>query len=160
MDQKETQIKRNIDETRGEMGEKIDLIANRIRNTIIGPKVAADNLIRNLHEYRNAMQETPSVRDNGANAIDQAVAETIERVKATINIIEQVKQDPWIMLAGAVLMGYVIGNLNRGDLFTLRHAHREVKQSRGFIAQYQQPSSEPLEQGSRLSVPYSDDRRR
>jgi hypothetical protein len=160
MDQKETQIKRNIDETRVEMGEKIDLIANRIHNTIVGPKVAADNLIRNLHEYRNAMQDTPSVRDNGANAIDQAVAQTIERVKATINIIEQVKQDPWIMLAGAVLIGYMIGNLNRGNVLTLRHAHREIKQSRELIAQHQQPSSEPLEQGRRLPASYSYDPRR
>jgi hypothetical protein len=160
MDQKEIHIKRNIDETRGEMGEKIDMIANRIHNTIVGPKVAADNLIQNLNEYRKAMQDTTLVTDNGANAINQAVAETIERVKATINIIEQVKQDPWIMLASAMLIGYVLGNINRGDLFSLRHADREVKQSRGSIAQHRQPSSEALEQGRRLSAPYGYDQNR
>jgi tRNA U34 5-carboxymethylaminomethyl modifying enzyme MnmG/GidA len=160
MDQRESYIKTNIDETRGAMGEKIDLIVNRIHNTIVGPKVAADNLIQNLTEYRRAMQETTSGTNNGANAIHQAVAETIERVKATINIIEQVKQDPWIMLAAAVVMGYVIGNLNRGDLFALRHAHREVGQSRELQSpQHRQPSSEPPEPGRRLSASYSHDQR-
>ena len=114
MDQREIHIKRNIDETRRAMGEKIDMIANRIHNTIVGPKVAADNLIENLNEYRKAMQATTSATNNHANGIHRAVAEAIERLKATINISEQVKQDPWIMLASAVLMGYVIGNLNHG----------------------------------------------
>jgi ElaB/YqjD/DUF883 family membrane-anchored ribosome-binding protein len=130
MDQREIHIKRTIEETRNAMGEKIDMIANRVHNTIIGPKIAADNLIESLKEYQEAMQETTSITNDGANAIHRAVAETIERVKATINIIEQVKRDPWIMVAGAVLMGYVIGNLNRGDLLTLRHAHPEVQKSR------------------------------
>ncbi len=160
MDQKEIHIKRDIEETRSEMGEKIDMIANRIHNTIVGPKVAADNLIENLNEYRKAMQDTTSVRDNGAHAINRAVADTIERVRATIDIIEQVKQDPWIMVAGAVLVGYVIGNLNRGDLFALRHAHREVEQGREVRAEHRQPSSEPLGQSRRLSAPYGYDQRR
>jgi ElaB/YqjD/DUF883 family membrane-anchored ribosome-binding protein len=130
MDQREIHIKRTIEETRSAMGEKIDMIANRIHNTIIGPKIVADNLIESLKEYQEAMQETTSITNDGDNAIHRAVAETIERVKATINIIEQVKRDPWIMVAGAVLIGYVIGNLNRGDLLTLRHAHPEVQKSR------------------------------
>jgi len=127
MDQREIHIKRNIDETRRAMGDKIDMIANRIHNTIVGPKVAADNLIESLNEYREAMQATTSATDNHANGIHRAVAEAMERVKATINISEQVKQDPWIMLASAVFMGYVIGNLNHGDLPAFLHAQREVK---------------------------------
>lgn len=130
MDQREIHMKRNIDDTRSAMGEKIDMIANRIHNTIIGPKVAADNLIGNLNEYRKAIEGTPSAAGNGDNAIHQAVTETIERLKATIDVIEQLKRDPWIMLATAVLMGYVIGNLNRGDLWALRHARPQVYERR------------------------------
>lgn len=130
MDQREIHMKRNIDDTRSAMGEKIDMIANRIHNTIIGPKVAADNLIGNLNEYRKAIEGTPSATGNGDNAIHQAVTETIERLKATIDVIEQLKRDPWIMLATAVLMGYVMGNLNRGDLWALRHARPQVYERR------------------------------
>jgi hypothetical protein len=157
MDQREIHIKRTIEETRSAMGEKIDMIANRIHNTIIGPKIAADNLIENLREYKEAMQETTPITGNGANAIHQAVAETIERVKATITIIEQVKQDPWIMLAGAVLIGYAIGNLNRGDLFTLRHAHPEVRKSRELQPSIGSPALSPLSRAAASSVPYCDD---
>lgn len=140
MDQKEIHIKRDIDDTRSAMGEKIDMIANRIHNTIIGPKVAADNLVENLKEYRKALEGPPSATDNGDNAIHQAVAETIERLKATINVIEQVKRDPWIILATAVVMGYVIGNLNRGDLWALRHTRPQAQKSR----ELQSPASAAL----------------
>lgn len=132
MDQTEIHMRKNIEETRGAMGEKIDMIANRLHNTIIGPKVAADHLVDTLSAYTKAMQETTSATHNDGNAIHQAVAETIERVKATFNIIEQVKQDPWIMLAGAVLMGYVLSQLNGGHVFTLRQAHPQAQESRGL----------------------------
>lgn len=140
MDQREIHIKRDIDDTRSAMGEKIDMITNRIHNTIIGPKVAADNLIENLHEYRKAIEGTPSATGNGDDAIHQAVAATIERLKATINVIEQVKRDPWIMLASAVVMGYVIGNLNRGDFWALRHARPQLQAS----CELQSPASATL----------------
>ena len=56
MDQTEIHITRDIEETRRAMGEKIEMIANRIHNTIVGPKIAADRLIENLNHARLAMQ--------------------------------------------------------------------------------------------------------
>jgi hypothetical protein len=120
MDQTEISLKRDIAETRSAMEEKIEMIANRIHNTIVGPKIAIDNLIENLDQARQAMQGTTSAVDNGANPIQRAIAESTERVKATINLIDQVKHDPWIMLGSAVLIGYVIGSLPRLSPFIRR----------------------------------------
>ena len=134
MDQEEIQIRRSINETRIAMDEKIDMIINRVHNTIIGPKITADNLIENLVQAKKAMQEQTLVIDKCDMPIHHAVAETIERVKAILYLIERVNQDPWIMFGSALLVGYIIGSLNRGNLLAIRHAHSDnLKIERSII---------------------------
>jgi len=134
MDQEEIQIRRSINETRIAMGEKIDMIANRVYTTIAGPKIAADSLIENLVQAKKTMQEQTAVIDKGDKPIHHAVAETIERVKAILYLIERVNQDPWIMLGSALLVGYIIGSLNRGNSLAIRHTHSDnIKVERSII---------------------------
>jgi len=134
MDQEEIQIRRSINETRIAMGEKIDMIANRVYTTIAGPKIAADSLIENLVQAKKTMQEQTAVIDKGDKPIHHEVAETIERVKAILYLIERVNQDPWIMLGSALLVGYIIGSLNRGNSLAIRHAHSDnIKVERSII---------------------------
>jgi hypothetical protein len=125
MDQEEIQLRRSINETRIAIDEKIDTIANRVHTTIIGPKIAADSLIENLVQAKKTMQEQTAVIEKGDKPIHYAVAETIERVKSILYLIERVNQDPWIMLGSALLVGYIIGSLNRGNLLAIRHAHSD-----------------------------------
>src|SRR5882724_3802956 len=134
MDQEEIQIRRSINETRIAMGEKIDMIANRVYTTIAGPKIAADSLIENLVQAKKTMQEQTAVIDKGDKPIHHEVAETIERVKAILYLIERVNQDPWIMLGSALLVGYIIGSLNRGNSLAIRHTHSDnIKVERSMI---------------------------
>jgi hypothetical protein len=135
MDQEEIQIRRSINEIRIAMGEKIDMIANRVHTTIVEPKIAADSLIENLVQAKKTMQEQAAVIDNDDNnPIHHAVAETIERVKAILYLIERVNQDPWGMLGSALLVGYIIGNLKRGNLLAIRHVHSDtIKVERSMI---------------------------
>lgn len=125
MDQEGIQIKKSINETRIAMGEKIDMITNRVHDTIVGPKIAADNLIENLVQAKKAMQEQTLVIDKCDMPIHHVVAETIERVKAILYLIERVNRDPWIMFGSALLVGYIIGSLNRGNLLAIRNAHSD-----------------------------------
>jgi uncharacterized membrane protein len=53
------------------------------------------------------------------------VEETIERVKYTATVIEQVDQNPWIMFSSAVLTGYVLGGLNEENLASRRQVSGE-----------------------------------
>lgn len=134
MDQEDIQIRRSINETRIAMDEKIDMIINRVHNTIVGPKIAADNLIENLVQAKKAMQEQTLAIDKCDMPIHHAVTETIERVKAILYLIERVNQDPWIMFGSALLVGYIIGSLNRGNLLAIRHAHSDnIKIERSII---------------------------
>jgi hypothetical protein len=123
-------IKRDIDDTRSAMGAKLEMISSRIHNTIVGPKRVVEGLMENLNQAKIAIQEAASVADNGANPTPHAVAKTIERVKTTIHLIEQVKQDPWTILGSALLMGYAIGSLNGGGLGAIRRAPLAVEKAR------------------------------
>jgi hypothetical protein len=134
MDQEEVRIRSSINETRFAMGEKIDMITNRVHNTIVGPKIAVDNLIENLAQAKKTMQEQTLAIDKCDNPTQHTVVETIERVKAILYLIERVKQDPWAMFGSALLVGYIIGSLNRGNLLTIRHAHSDnIKVERSMI---------------------------
>lgn len=127
MDQQEIDIRKDIDQTRASMDRKIDMIVDRIHDTIVGPKLAADALLENLDEARKAMQETTLVAVNDPNRSHAAVTGAVDRVQAIFHLLEQTKREPWIILSGALLMGYVIGCMNGGNVFTIRHTNSKVK---------------------------------
>ena len=132
MDQREAYIKQNIVETRDAMSEKIERIENHIYKAMEGPKSAIDTVMWNIDRFKDALEETKLAMDQSIVRINQAVDETLVRVNSTADLLGQVKQDPWIMVGSAILMGYVIGSLNRGDLFAMRHARTQVRESCGL----------------------------
>src|SRR6266508_2680932 len=91
MVQKEDSLEKDIEDTRAVMTEKIDMIEDRVNETMEGTKATIDNILETM---KHTMEET------------------IERVKYTSTVIEQVDQNPWIMLGSAVLTGYILGGLN------------------------------------------------
>jgi hypothetical protein len=129
MDQREISIKRNIEGTREAMSEKIAMLESRIHKAMEGPKSTIDAVVGGIDQVRGAIEESKLVIDNGIDTINQAIDETIIRVKSTAGLIAQVEQDPWIMFGSAILMGYVIGSLNCGDVFAKRHLHTQLKES-------------------------------
>jgi ElaB/YqjD/DUF883 family membrane-anchored ribosome-binding protein len=115
MDQRESDIKQNIEETRAAMNEKIDKIEGRVHETMEGTRSTLDNLVGGINRVKGTIEDTRSVLDNSIDTLKQAVDETVERVRYTAELIDQVKQNPWIMLGSAVLVGYVIGTLDRDE---------------------------------------------
>jgi hypothetical protein len=131
MDQRESHIKRNIEETRAAMNEKIDKIEGKVHNTMEGTQSTLDTMVGGINRVKGTIDETKSVVDNSIDTIKQAVDETVERVKYTAELIEQVKHNPWIMIGSAVLVGYVMGSLNREGTMGMRHAHEPATQQFG-----------------------------
>jgi hypothetical protein len=69
----------------------------------------------------------------------QTLDGTIERIKYTTELIGQVKQASWIILGGGVLVGYMVGRLNREESVGTRSAHTQVKER----ARPERPASGP-----------------
>jgi hypothetical protein len=113
MDQKGQDIMKDIDDTRAAMNEKIEMLGGRVHETMEGTKSTIDNVMGNVKKVQGTVDQTKSAIDNILATIKDSVDETIERVKYTADLIEQVNQNPWIMFGGAILAGYVLSSMHR-----------------------------------------------
>ena len=114
MVQKEGSLEKDIEDTRAVMTEKIDMIEDRVNETMEGTKATIDNVMEKVKSVQETIDSAKSTIDNILETVKHTMEETIERVKYTSTVIEQVDQNPWIMLGSAVLTGYVLGGLNEG----------------------------------------------
>jgi len=114
MVQKEGSLEKDIEDTRAVMTEKIDMIEDRVNETMEGTKATIDNVMEKVKGVQETIDTAKLTIDNILETIKHTMEETIERVKYTSTVIEQVDQNPWIMLGSAVLTGYVLGGLNEG----------------------------------------------
>jgi ElaB/YqjD/DUF883 family membrane-anchored ribosome-binding protein len=122
MDQRDDQIMKDIDDTRAAMNEKIGIIGSRVHETMEGTKSTIDNVMDNAKRIQDTVEQTKSTIDNILATIKDSMDETIERVRYTADLIEQVNQNPWIMFGGAILAGYVLSSINRDASLGERHA--------------------------------------
>ncbi|MGH8069766.1 MAG: SRPBCC family protein [Candidatus Entotheonellia bacterium] len=125
MDQKESQVGKDIENTRAVMAEKIEMIEDRVHETMEGTKSTIDNVMGKVKGVQGTIDDAKSTIDDLLETIKQTMEETIVRVKYTANLIEQVDQNPWIMFGSAILTGYVLSNLNRGRPPSQLHAHEQ-----------------------------------
>jgi hypothetical protein len=123
MDQKDRHILKDIDDTHNTMNEKIGMIENRVHETIEETRLTIDNFMDNIKRVQGTVEQTKSTIDNIIETIKGSMDETIERVKYTANLIEQVNQNPWIMFGGAILAGYVLSSMNRQQSLGGSQAH-------------------------------------
>jgi ElaB/YqjD/DUF883 family membrane-anchored ribosome-binding protein len=140
MDKTESHIKQNIEETRAAMNEKIEKIEGRVHETMEGTQSTIDTVVGNINRAKETIEDTKSIIDNSIDTLRHAVDETVERVKYTAELIEQVKHNPWIMLGSAVLVGYVMGSMNRQDAAGASSLHEQTKAS----FESRSPASSPM----------------
>jgi ElaB/YqjD/DUF883 family membrane-anchored ribosome-binding protein len=122
MDQKEYYIRKDIDDTRAVMSEKIELIEGRVHETMEGTKSTIDHVMDNVKHIQSTVEQTRSAIDNVIETIKHSMDETMERAKYTADLIEQVNKNPWIMFGCAILAGYVLSSMDRERSFDSRHA--------------------------------------
>jgi archaellum component FlaC len=113
MDQRESELGKDIEHTRAAMAEKIDMIEGRMNETMDGTKSTIDSVMGKVKDVQGTIEDAKSTVDNLLDTLKQTMEETIERVKHTANLIEQVDQNPWIMFGSAVLTGYVLSSLRQ-----------------------------------------------
>jgi ElaB/YqjD/DUF883 family membrane-anchored ribosome-binding protein len=108
------------------MAEKFEMIEGRVQDTIEGTKSTIDNVMNNVKRVQDTVQDAKVTFDSILDTLKQTMDETVERVKYTTDLIEQVNQNPWIMFGSAVLMGYVLSSINRQSSFDSRGGHEQA----------------------------------
>jgi hypothetical protein len=95
------------------MTEKIGMVEERAQETMEGVKSTVDQAMEGFKQVQETMEGAKSAIDTIVETVKLTVDETVERVKGTADLIDQVQQYPWIMLGSAILMGYILGGLAR-----------------------------------------------
>ncbi len=123
MDQRESPIKQDIEETHTAITEKIEMIEERVHETMEGTKSTIDNVMNNVKRVQGTVEEAKVTIDNILDTLKQTMDETVERVNYAADLIDQVNQNPWIMFGSAILMGYILSSVNREGLLGSRQMH-------------------------------------
>jgi ElaB/YqjD/DUF883 family membrane-anchored ribosome-binding protein len=129
MDQRESRIKEEIEGIRSAMIEKMETIENRVYKTIEGTKSTIDDAMCSIDQIKGTIEETKLAMDKNIDTISLAVDETLIRLKSTADFVDQVKKNPWIMFGTAILIGFAMGCLNRGELLSVHQAQRPQAKS-------------------------------
>jgi archaellum component FlaC len=127
MDQRESHSRIDVDDTRGAVAEKLEMIEDRLHETMEGTKVTIEGVMDNIKQVQMTVENVKSSVDNVLETVKYAVDETIERVKYTTDLIDQVNKNPWIMFGSAVLMGYVLSSINYEALSGSRQTYDQRK---------------------------------
>lgn len=116
-------IRQQMEDTRTALTEKLEdleeQVAARVRNT-------TDSVTETVEHVKEAVENT-------VHTVSDTVDRTVESVKDTFDVNRQVQQRPWLMLGGAVLLGYIGGRL-------LERMLPPIPRANG----YQPPRYEPL----------------
>jgi uncharacterized protein YoxC len=78
MDQKESSLERDIENTRSIMSEKIDMIENRVNETMEGTKSTVDSLMEKVKDVEETINSAKSTVDS----IIDVIKHTMEKHRA------------------------------------------------------------------------------
>jgi hypothetical protein len=113
MDQREDDIRRDIEDRRAAMTEKVGMVVERAQETMGGGKSTISRAMAAFKQAQETVGGTKSAADRLIESVKLTVDKTAERVNTTADLLHQVRQSPWIMLGGAILLGYILGSLAR-----------------------------------------------
>jgi hypothetical protein len=94
----------------------------------------ADDIRQQIKKGRQDIADTRSAITEKLGILEDRVQETVDGVKHAFDLQYQVKQRPWLMFGGSVLVGYVLGPRGGGssaaaDTPSEPFAHAQPQQS-------------------------------
>ena len=78
----------------------------------------ADDIRQQIKKGRQDIADTRSAITEKLGILEDRVQEAVDGVKHTFDLHYQVKQRPWLMFGGSVLVGYVLGPRGGGSSAT------------------------------------------
>ena len=96
--------RQQVEETHSSLTDKLETIEHDVREMVQGANQAMSDTVTTVNE---AVVST-------AEAARDMVHDTVTSVQHALDLPRQVKRQPWTMVIGAVVAGYVLSRLLRG----------------------------------------------
>jgi uncharacterized protein YjbJ (UPF0337 family) len=94
-------IRQNIEETRGDLTRKIEVLEKEVLGTVKGTTAAVAETVENVKD----------TVENTVENVKDHIESTIESVKETFDLRLQTQRHPWAIMGGTVFAGYLLGSL-------------------------------------------------
>src|SRR5947209_887484 len=124
-------IEHELDETRADLADKLAQLSDKITGTVETVEETVENVTEKAAETVEAVKETvagtvesvkesvETVRETVSGTVEnvkESVSTAFENVRETFNLQRQMQERPWLVLGGAVAVGFIGGKLV--DAFT------------------------------------------
>jgi len=121
-----TETRHDMEDTRASMTEKLELLEERVRETLEESKSAMEDIVENVKgtvdETVNAVKETvdgaKSTVEDIVENVKGTMDDTVTSVKQAFDLSYQVNRHPWFLFSGAVLLGGFLGGLMHREQLT------------------------------------------
>lgn len=93
------------------MDKGTDRIAQDVKDIVETRTAIADKLEKLEHRFASAVEETKMMAEDFVDRTQSTIDHTMETVKQATDPSRLVSQHPWVMVSGAILMGFAAGRL-------------------------------------------------
>jgi len=162
LEQSIEETRQDIEEKRASMTEKLELLEERFRDTLEETRSAVEDIVENVKgtvdDTVGAVKETVEgaklTVDNLVENVKDTMDDTATMVKRSFDLNHQIKERPWMMLGGSVLLGYLVASWGKRES-SYRHEFFE----RGYRYDDEDTYKAPVSSGANLDdlddTPYS-----
>jgi len=99
------------------MTEKLELLEERVRDTLEETRSTVEDIVGNVKEtvgetvgaVKETVDEAKSTVENIVENVKGTMDDTFTMVKNSFDLSYQMEQRPWLMVGGAVAVGWIIG---------------------------------------------------
>ena len=111
MDQRTGHSERTIEEPRAAVTENRGRVEERVQETVDGVKSTVESALEGFKQVQEMVDGAKGAVDEILECVKGTVNDTAERMKPATDLLDYVQQNPWLLLGGAILMGYMVGSL-------------------------------------------------
>ena len=95
--------------------ENTERINERVQETVAGVQSTVHRALEGLKQMQTTGDGAETAVDELLERVKGTVNDMVERMKPATDLLSYAQQNPWLLVGGAVLMGYVLGRLARED---------------------------------------------
>jgi hypothetical protein len=110
------------DDRHSTMTEQLEVLEEGVRATAAGATAAAGEVMENVQEMvgttaaavRQSLAGAHAAADKITETVGGAVGDAVASVQRVLDLRSQVAHHPWLMMGGALLVGYLLGSRRSG----------------------------------------------
>ena len=95
------------------MTESMGRVEKRVQETVAGLPSTVHSAMEGFKQIQGTVDGAKTAVDELIESVQGTVNETVERVKPAADLLDYVRQNPWLLVGSAILMGYTLGSLAR-----------------------------------------------